>query len=184
MSNPDNKTTTSTLETFGISVPLGIVYGLLLMFLFMNKDSVPFFNIVLWIIFPVVAFLLSAVMNIINQYVSCKTTDAGKAFLGAVPSLISVIIAMGFGSISYCRIPVTSVFAPLLLNKQVDVLSNDNVSPSGIKQAVRTYCCPSKMTLTQVEELYPQLKGISMGFYVLFGVLFGNVFGTGLSSVC
>ncbi len=183
MSNPDNKTTTSTLETFGISIPLGIVYGLLLLFLFMNKDSVPFFNIVLWIIFPIFAFLISGVVNIINQYVTCKKVDAGKAFLGAVPSLISILIAMGVGSISYCRIPVTSVFAPLLLDKQVDVLSN-NTNSNGIKKAVQTYCCPSKMTLSQVEELYPQLKGISMGFYVLFGVLFGNVFGTGFSSVC
>lgn len=184
MSNPDNKTTTTTVETFGISVPLGFIYGLLLMFLFMNKDSIPFFNLVLWLGFPIIAFLIAAVVNIINQYVTCKSVDSGKAFLGAVPSLISIYIAMGFGSISYCRIPVTSVFAPLLLDKQVDVLSNDSISPSGIKQAVRTYCCPSKMTLSQVEDAYPQLKGIAMGFYVLFGVLFGNVFGTGLSSVC
>ena len=88
------------------------------------------------------------------------------------------------GNISYCRIPITSVFAPLLIGQQTDVISNNSIQPSDIKKAVRTYCCPSKMTLSEIENSYPQLKGISMGFYVLFGVLFGNVFGSGLASIC
>jgi hypothetical protein len=184
MVNPDNKTTTTSLETFGISIPLGIIYTIILIFLFMNKDSIPFFNLFLWVIFPIIAFSLSSVVNIINQYISCNKINTGKAFLGAIPSLISILIAMGFGNISYCRIPITSVFAPIFLNQQIDILSNNNINSSDIKETVKKYCCPTKMTLSQVEEMYPQLKGISIGFYVLFGVLFGNVFGTGLSSIC
>ena len=184
MSNPDNKVTTSTVGTFGLSIPLGIFYGLLLFILFLNKSSIPHFNLFLWAVFPVVVYLMGFAVNIINQYVSCNTIDAGKAFLGSIPSTLSVIISMGFATFSYCRIPVTSVFAPFTMSQDVDVISNNSTTPGNIKRAVRTYCCPEKMTLAQVEDLYPQLTGISYAFYVFFGVLFGTVFGAGLSSIC
>ncbi len=183
-SNPDNKVTTTTFETFGIAIPLGIMYGILLTILFIYKDSIPLFSVVLWIIFPIIAYLISSTVNIINQYITCKTTDAGKAFLGGVPTLISILLAMVCGNISYCRIPITSVFAPLIINQDADILSNNSKQPSITEKSLRTYCCPNKMTLSEIENLYPQLKGISMGFYVLFGVLFGSVFGSGLSSIC
>ncbi len=175
MPNPDNKITTSTMETFGISLPLGFVYGILLMILFMNKDSIPFFNAVLWIIFPVIVFLVGTVVNIINQYISCHTVHTGNALLGSIPSLISVLLAMGVGSISFCRIPVTSVFAPFLVGNNVNITSNGQSDKK---------CCPNTMSLSQVENSYPQLKGLAIGFYVIFGVLFGNVFGNGISSIC
>jgi hypothetical protein len=176
MPNPDNKITTSTIETFGISLPLGFVYAILLMILFMNKDNIPLFNGVLWIIFPIIVFLLGTVVNIINQYISCHTVHAGNALLGAIPSLISVLVAMGIGSISFCRIPAVTVFAPFLVGNNVNIISNNGQSDKK--------CCPNTMSLSQVENSYPQLKGLAIGFYVIFGVLFGNVFGTGLSSIC
>ncbi len=184
MSNPDNKVTTSTTGTFGLSIPLGIFYGLLLFILFLNKQTIPSFNIFLWVVFPIIVYLMGFGVNILNQYVTCNTIDAGRAFLGSIPSTLSVIISMGFATFSYCRIPVTSVFAPFIMNQGVDVLANNSTEPGNVKRAARTYCCPEQVTLSQIEELYPQLKGISYAFYVFFGVLFGTVFGAGLSSIC
>jgi len=183
MSNPDNKTTTTTFESFNISLPLAIFYAIILFILFMNSPYIPFFSIILWIIFPIFTFLIGSVVNIINQYISCRSTDVGKAFLGAIPTMLSVLLSIVIGNISYCRIPITSVFAPLVLDQSVDVTSNVK-NMNDIKKTVRTYCCPSKMTLSEIEDSYPQLKGISIGFYVIFGVLFGNVLGAGISSIC
>jgi hypothetical protein len=183
MSNPDNEVHTSTLGLFGSSIPVALLYWLFLIALFSYKDSMSYFNIYLWLLFPIFAYLMGAVMNIINQYITCKTIHAGKAFLGAVPLLGSVLISMGIGSISYCRIPPTSAFAPLFYSQSMDVLPNDN-NKSNIKSKVHKYCCPQKSTLEHIEKTFPMIKGISMGFYVLFGVLFGNVIGSGLSSIC
>ena len=83
--------------------------------------------------------------------------------------------------ISYCRIPIISVFAPLVLGNDINITGESNNQQAEVR---KNQCCGNKMTLSQVEEQYPQLKGVAIGFYVLFGVLFGNVFGTGISSIC
>jgi hypothetical protein len=180
MSNPDNELHTSTLSLFGTSLPLSILFFLILLTLYSYNDIVPYFNIIIWLIFPIIVYLVGAVVNIINQYISCKNINAGKAFLGSIPVLLSVLISMGIGSISYCRIPPTSAFAPLFYNQSIDVISNN----SNIQKKIGKYCCPEKDTLENIEKKYPMLKGISVGFYVIFGVLFGNVIGNGLSSIC
>lgn len=202
--NPDNEIKSSTLGLLGSSLPLALLYVLILMVLFSQSKNLPFFNIFFWIIFPITVYLIGSIMNIINQLIVCKKTNIGQAFLGGIPIVISVLVAMGIGIIDYCRIPVVSALAPLFYGNTVDVISNTNIRKSNksngsemgwysnpIKKFISTKskmyggsCCQPTMSLEKIENDFPMIKGISIGFYVIFGVLFGNIFGNGISITC
>ena len=103
------------------------------------------------------------------------TTNIGKALLGTIPSIVAVIIGLGISSISYCRIPVVSVFAPLIMGNTSDITTKNSTSKE---------CCIPKLNLKTIEQKYPLLEGISVGFYMMFSILFGMVIGTGISRIC
>jgi hypothetical protein len=184
MSNPDTKNSVN-FDGITTAIPVAIFFLLITTAFFLFRDSLPSFTMILWIGMILLAFIISSVVNIITQYVSCKQVNAGKAFLGSVPSVIGTIVALGIASISWCRIPVASFFSPLFIKKVVDVTKNKaTTNINSLKNSNSKECCIPKVTLDMVENKYPLVAGLSYGFYVMFGVIFGTVIGTGISSLC
>jgi hypothetical protein len=172
MSNPDIKITgvkMPSVNVLYIAFPISILFVLVTMTLFYLKDSINSFGLVFRLSIPLAAVVITGATNTIIQYITCNTTDIGKALLGTVPVVIAIIIGLGISSISYCRIPIVSVFAPLFMNK----------TTSNSKE-----CCTPKFNLKMIEDRYPLLMGFSYGFYVMFSILFGMVIGTGISRIC
>ena len=172
MSNPDIKNTgmkASSVDSLYIATPIAILFALVTITLFYLKDSIPSFNLVFWLSIPLAATVITGAANTIIQYITCNTVDIGKALLGTVPVVVAVIVGLGISSISYCRIPIVSVFAPLFIKN----------TPTNSKE-----CCTPKLNLKMIEFKYPLLIGFSYGFYVLFSILFGMVIGTGISRIC
>ena len=189
--NPDNNTTSSTTQSFGISFAFAFVVFWLFVILFINKNSLSTttFNIILWVLLPIISYLLASTVNIINQTFVCGKTNVGQAFLGALPTLGTVFIGMIISMFSICRIPVVSAVAPMLTKTTIDITSNSKNNSNTNNNNNRNInsinkCCPKRVTLEMIEKEIPSLQGIAYGFYVLFSMMFGNVIGTGLSINC
>jgi len=119
MSNPDSSVTSnlSAIATLG-----GLVI-ILIVFLF-NYKGTSYFNYLLYGGIPILIYLLASIMNILAQYLSSKPINIGNAFLGGLPSLGTTYVALLISYISYCRIPIASVFVPLFLDTSVNVVAN------------------------------------------------------------
>jgi hypothetical protein len=85
--------------------------------LFSFKQSIQSFKLILWIGIPILAFFIVFGVNLMTQYNNCRSNDAGKAALGALPSVGTTLLALLISSFSICRIPVASVFTPLLIGE-------------------------------------------------------------------
>jgi hypothetical protein len=193
MSNPDNTTTsnpdntTTSIDSFTISIPIGIFLLFVIIILFQFKNKIPGFKYILWIGIPILTFISVFSLNLITQHTGCKTINAGKAAIGSLLSIGTVLIALFISSISFCRIPIASVFAPFLVKNTIDVVRNKKNSinnENSLKNAKSKECCIPKITLEYIESKYPIIMGISYGFYVLFGVFFGSVTGNGIATIC
>jgi hypothetical protein len=183
MANPDTRS--SVTDSLTTAVPVSIFFVLVTLLLFQFRDSIPSFTLVLWLLFPSITFVITFLANIITQYINCGKVNAGKAALGALPSLATVFVGLGVGSITYCRIPVASVFTPLLVGKTVDITKNESAANiNSIKNNNSKECCVPRVTLESVEDKYPLIAGLSYGFYIMFASLFGMVIGSGFSSIC
>ena len=173
MSNPDIKV--PVIDSLTLAIPIAIFFLLITLTLFHLSASFlsnSVFNLVLWLGFPIAAAAVASCVNIIIQITTCNTTNIGRAFMGAIPSIITIIIGLGISSISYCRIPIASVFAPFIIKKHTDVTKNK--------------CCSSALggSLETLESRYPILKGVSYSFYIFFSMLYGTVIGTSIARVC
>ena len=182
MSNPDMKV--STIDSLTSGIPIAILFIIVTILLFKFRDIIPSFNLVLWLGLPLFSLVVISAVNIILQYVSCKTTNIGRAILGALPSIGIIIAALGLSSISYCRIPITSVFAPLFIGKTVDVSNNKLTISNNNFLKNSKECCVPKITLEYIEAQFPMIQGISYSFYIMFATLFSMVLGTGISAIC
>lgn len=182
MSNPD--TSGSSMDALLSASPVAILFLLITILLFQFKNSIQYFKLVLWVALPIITIIITFGVNVIAQYISCRTTNIGKALLGSLPSAVAILMGLGIATISYCRIPVTSFFAPLILGS-IDVTKNKStININSIKNSNSKACCIPKLTLESIESKYPLITGLSYGFYVMFSILFGMVIGTGISSVC
>ena len=183
MSNPDIKV--PTVDSLTVAFPISILFLLITLLIFQFQDSIPSFSYVLWIGFPIITIIIVSVVNAVVQYTTCNTTDIGKAILGGLPSVGTVLLGLGISSISYCRIPVASVFAPLMIGETIDVTKDKtNTNINSLKNSKSKECCIPKLSLESIESNYPIIQGISYGFYLMFSVLFGMIIGTGLSTIC
>jgi hypothetical protein len=182
MSNPDMKV--STVDSLTSGIPIAILFLIITILLFKFRDILPSFKLILWLGLPLFSLVIISVVNIILQYVSCKTTNVGRAILGALPSIGAMLVALGVSSISYCRIPIVTVFSPLFIGKTVNV-SNDKSTVSNINSLKNSKeCCIPKLTLEFIEGQFPMIQGISYSFYIMFAILFSMVLGTGISTIC
>jgi hypothetical protein len=185
MSNPDTTTSMSTNALPPSAIPVSLFFMLVIIFLFKIKDSIPVFNIVLWVVIPILVIVVTTGVNAISQYTSCRKTNIGKAILGSLVGGLGILISLGIASISYCRIPIASFFAPLMVGKSVDITKNkSNTTINSLKNSNSKECCVPKLTLEMVESRYPIIAGFSYGFYSIFGILFGIVVGNNISSIC
>jgi hypothetical protein len=183
MANPDS--TSFNADSLAAAFPTAIIFVVIVLFLFQLRDSVPGFKLILWIGLPLVSVIIGGCVNLASQNIVCKTIDAGKAFLGSLPLLVGVIIALLVSSISYCRIPVASVFAPLVVGTTVDVTKkNSTATINSLKNSKSKECCVPKVTLEAIESRYPIVAGLAHGFYIMFGVLFGMVIGNSVATIC
>ena len=179
MSNPDTSTTTNaTMNSSGmvsfnalsVAVPAACIMFIATLFLFYFKPSIPNFTAVMWVGSTIFGFFLATTMNLVSQYMYCKDTNGGKAIQGAIPSIIAILVGLGTASISFCRIPVASVFAPFFV-KSTTANSDEK-------------CCNATPSLENIEESAPMVSGLSYGFYLFFSMLFGIVLGNGVAVVC
>ena len=180
MANPDTRET--NVDSLVIAIPVAILFLSLTILLFQFRSFLPAFNLLLWIALPIVILFITSAANAIYQYINCKSINYGKAMLGSLPSLGTAYAALGLASISYCRIPIASVFAPMMIGKTVNITKNRGLN--SLKNINSKECCTPKLTLETVESNYPLISGISHGFYIFFGSLFGMVIGNSLSSIC
>ena len=183
MANPDD--TSTQMDSLIVGFPAAIFLLLITMFIFQIRDSIPYFNILIWVSLPIFAIIISCAVNFVSQYISCKKVDAGKAILGSLPSGLAVLIGLGISSISYCRIPVASVFTPLIVGKSINVVKNNSTTNiNSLKNSNSKECCTPRLTLENIENKYPLISGISYGFYLMFSMLFGMVIGNGIATIC
>lgn len=112
MSNPDS----TGANIGGISI-LGSFVGFLVVILF-NYQHVSAFPILLYVCLPIVIYVLMFVVI----YISKKNVDVKNAFLSAVPSIGTTYLALFISYISYFRIPIASVFAPLFLDTAANII--------------------------------------------------------------
>jgi hypothetical protein len=185
-SNPDK--TGFNVDSFTVSIPVGITFLLLSIALFQLKNSIYGFNLIFWIGIPILAFIISFAVNLSTQYASCKTINAGKASLGSIPSFISVIIGLIISSFTFCRIPIASVFTPLLMDTSIDIVTNkgnkQKSNTNTLKSLNSKECCIPKITLETVENNFPLVAGLSHGFYLMFSMFFGVVIGNSIANIC
>ena len=188
MANPD--ATGSSTDALVTAFPVALLFLLIVIFMFQMKDLIPRFSLILWIGLPILAFGIATGANFVSQYIYCKTTNAGKALLGAAPAPIGIIIALLLSSLSFCRIPIATVFSPLFIGKSVNITKNSGKVNSGIttinslKNSNSKECCSPNVTLEGIESKYPIIEGFSYGFYTLFAMLFSMTIGNGIATVC
>ena len=181
MSNPDS---TETSPNTGGIVTLGLFVAILVIILF-NFQNVPFFSAILYGALPLIIYVLMFVV----LYISKPGATAGNAFLSALPTVGTTYLALFISYISYLRIPIASVFAPLFLDTSANIVHAPPMEPSaqkggGRKQVKRGgACCSPSYSLEGVELQFPSIKGISYGFYLFFAICFGGVAGLATPSV-
>lgn len=182
MSNPD-KNNSQGVSSFLISLPIGILFFLIMIVLYQYKDILPVFMLFIWLGVPIMALLVVFFVNLATQYTSCGTTDPGKAVLGSLPSVGTVLLGLAISSFALCRIPIASVFAPLIIGDDIDVISNKS-NTNTLKNSNSKGCCTQKLSIHSVESKHPIIQGISYGFYSFFSILFGITVGNGFATIC
>ena len=151
-------------NSFAISIPIGIFIFVLIMALFQYKDilSNTYFVLMLWIGYPLLLFIFTFVVNM-----SKEDSTIESSIIGSLPSVLFIFIAFIISSISVCRIPIASVFTPLFIK--------DTEKSKG--------CCNNKLSLSDVENKYSVIKGMSYGFYAMFATFFGIIIGNSYSTI-
>lgn len=175
MSNPDK-----SISSFSLSIPVGILFLAIIIILFQYKTNIPYFNIVLWFGIPVLAFIIVFVVNIISQFSGCGKINAGNAAIGSLPSVGTTLLGLCISSIATCRIPVASVFTPLLVGDSINITRNTN----SLNNSKSKECCNQKISIYSVESRQPIIQGISYGFYTMFAIFYGIVIGNGYAMSC
>jgi hypothetical protein len=175
MSNPDSNVSSTSSMVY--AVPAAILIFFITLVIFQYKIG-------LYLGLPIIAFLVVSGINMFSQYSSCNKINAGNAFLYGLPTIALTYIALGISAISWCRMPVASVFAPFFTGKTVDVVSNSSMNSVKNSTSNSKECCTPKRTLENIENTFPVVKGLSHGFYLIFSTMFSIIIGNGFSSAC
>ena len=200
MSNPD---ATETGANIGGIATLGGFIVILVIILFNYHHSSSFYFL-LYGGLPIIIYLLMFVV----LYISKKNVDVKNAFLSAVPTIGTTYLALFISYISFFRIPVASVFAPIFIGSTANIVSQpvSESAPTNVKSAnaaIATLpqviskggshkrskkqtggsCCSPTFSLDGVEAQFPTIKGMSYAFYLFFAICFGGIFGSSLPTV-
>ena len=175
MPNPDIKQGTS----YSFSFVIGILMFIITFFIISKMNTDEFYiKIILFFILSVIAYAISLLCNFALQLYMGKDIDSTIALKGAIPSGVSVFIGSILASISMCRIPVASLFAPLFMeesSEQPVANSPEPDSPGSVK-----VCHITNLTLEYVESQYKSIIGISWGFYTSISMVVGMMIGGGI----
>jgi hypothetical protein len=156
------------MDTLALAFPVGAFLFLLILFLFEAFGNSPSFTGILWVAVPLVAYLTAGLVLMGAQTSVCGSIKAGPAFLGALPTAAATLIALAIESVTFCRIPVVSLVAPLFISST----PRKNGQP------------PAPLIIETVENQFPMIKGMANGFYVFFATMFGMVAGSGDALRC
>jgi len=168
MANPDSTGTSSNIS--GV-MTLGFFIAIIVIILFNYQDT-SFFNGILYGILPIFIYVLISIVI----YISKTGTSMGNAFLSGLSTIGTTYLALFISYISYFRIPIASVFAPLFLDSSANIVSQP-LQKGGSKKQKGGACCSPTYSLEGVELQFPSIKGISYGFYLFFAICFGGVSG-------
>jgi len=171
MPNPDTKQGSS----YSFSFVIGILMFIITFFIISKTNTDEFYiKIILFLILSVIAYAISLLCNFASQLYMGKDIDSTIALKGAIPSGVSVFIGSILASISMCRIPVASLFAPLFMEESIEQPVN-SPSPGSVK-----VCHITNLTLEHVESQYKSIIGISWGFYTSISMMVGMMIGGGI----
>lgn len=147
--------------TYASTVILSFIVLLTTILFFKYFSTTQGFGLILWIGIPLLVYIIGGCLNMLGQYISCQSVDAGRAFIGSLVLLGSTLLALTISSFTILRLPIGSVFAPLFESKM-----------------------PCSASLIPLEVKYPTLKGISYGYYLMWGILFGQIMNANFSVAC
>jgi hypothetical protein len=190
MSNPD-----STGANIGGIITLAgfIAMIVVLIFSICDQDNI-FFDFLLYGGLPMLIYVLMFIVI----YISKPNTDVKNAVLSAIPTVGTTYLALFISYISYFRIPIASVFAPLFLGSANIIPQSTMYAPQSLVPLQQMYirrgghkkkkqaggeCCSPIYSLQWVEAQIPEIEGISYGFYLFFGICFGGIFGSSMPFV-
>ncbi len=190
MANPDtSKSNSGFLYGSTISYAVAIVLVNILLYFYMN--SIPFFNFIYWVLFPIVIYIGSMGISMLGQVSACGNMKPGQALLGGIPTVIGAYVGMALGQVKYFRLPVASAFSNLVTTKPYDLVLDSSEKLTDTASVVTKACdnktnfvCKAQMGLLEAEKRAPMLKGIAIGYYMFFGILCGQVISSGLSQSC
>lgn len=160
MSNPDSK----------ISIYTGSI-GAIIVTLITGFITIYFSNTTyfIYLLFFVVIFVVFFGSIIISWSYKGADLDLGNAFKGAGISVGFVFIGLVISSISYCRLPITSLFSSYYGNADIQVQPSNNTHQQ---------CCMSSVKFLEViEKEYSGIKGFSYAFYLFFFSIYGFIIG-------
>jgi hypothetical protein len=152
MSNPD---TTETGANIGGIATLGGFVVILVIILF-NYHHSPSFYFLLYGGLPIIIYVLMFVV----LYISKKNVDVKNAFLSAVPTIGTTYLALFISYISFFRIPVASVFAPIFIGSTANIVSQP-VSEKSTTNATSANATSANATSANAKSapLPPTIKG-------------------------
>lgn len=161
MASTESEKRSSVTGVFNLMLAL-LASGLVVLFfyIFDRNFMSPLAISILWIVLPILLVILSITVNIINQSIQCD----GKTDLLAHMKISWVTLLIVYGvllitSVSYVRAPVTSLFAGFF--------------PQNIASSV-----------IGLEARLPVIRGIAIGYYMLFGVLLSQIITSGYGTLC
>lgn len=154
--------TSNSSFVYSSTTILAIFSVICIVVLYLFKSNVPSFQMIVWIGFPILIYILSSCLNMMGQHLTCKSINAGKGFLTALTTLVSVYLFMLLSKIQFLRLPIGSIIAPF-------------VAPAN------EVC---KLSLKELEEKYPIVLSIATSYYVFWGVVFGQIITSGMSAAC
>lgn len=188
MDTPNQNDAVSSLT---VAFPVALIVLLIVVMMYNFKESINYFDIVFWAVILIVPYMIAVGVHFMTQQINCRKLDSGAAFKGGVATPVAMVVGMGISSLSWFRIPVVSVFAPLILpdpTTEVTVLpsltKNTGATQRGGAGGTGEACCSPTRRLADVETEYPMLVGLSRAFYLFFASMFGIVIGTNLSATC
>lgn len=167
MANPDS---TEVSSNMGGIMTLGLFIGIIVIILFNFQDK-SYFNGILYGLIPIIIYILMSIVI----YISKTGTPMGKAFLGGLPTIGTTYFALLLCYISYVRLPVASVIAPLFLRTNANIIrkpveksqnSTENPQKGGSRRQKGGDCCSPTYSLEGIEAQFPSIKGISYAFYL------------------
>jgi hypothetical protein len=154
-SNPDKLSGTTTIFNITLAV-FSTLIVILFFYIFGGTQLSSTAIALLWLVIPMGITMLSIAMNAVNELIRCGSVNMITHLKVSWVTLVIVYIVLGITSISYIRAPVTSLFSGFFPDP----------------------------TVLGVEAKAPTVRGVAVGYYMLFGVLLAQVITSGYGSIC